>query len=95
MQQDYAKQSAGVREGGQAAHYDAAKAQAISKQADKALKTNQHQVTVGGQNIIGSANKNKADVQQELNEKHSKSLSELRKEAEQQKDSDKTNKKSD
>ena len=95
VQQDYAKQSAGVREGGQPAHYDAGKAQAIARQADKALETNRHQTNQGGQNTLGSANKNKADVQQELDEKHSKSIAELRKEAEKQKQSEQHTKKSD
>ena len=88
VQQDYAKQSAGVRHSGQVAHYDAAKAQAISKQADKALDNNQYQTTMGGKNALNASHQNKTDVKQALSEKDEKSLSELRKEAGQKKVND-------
>ena len=94
-QSDYAKQSASIQSAGVATHYDSNKEKAIAGQADKTLQDNTHQTSNSGQNTLDSANNNKTGIQKSLGESHSKSLSELRKEAEQQKDSGKHAKKSD
>lgn len=95
IQSDYIKHSASIQGAGVDTRYDSRKEKSIAGQANKTLLDNKQQTGSDGQNTLDSANKNKADIQEGLGERHSKSLSELRKEAEQQKDLGKHAKKSD